>query len=78
MNGPSKNLSSDWRAKWPEPEKLEGSTARHVETRKFYYIESIDWKLERANLVDSAGERNHKVTLEQLATYYNIVPEDRL
>lgn len=80
MNHPKGNLSADWRLKWPEPEKLLGRTARHVSTREFHRITMVTTvgDVELVKDYGTAHPVTHMTTLEQLATNYNIVPEDRL
>jgi hypothetical protein len=80
MNHPSRNLSADWRLKWPEPEKLLGRTARHIRSRRFYRIAMVTNDNEEVELVheDNGKITTHVITLEALARNYNIIPENRL
>jgi hypothetical protein len=80
MNHPTRNLSDDWRAKWPEPEKLLGQTARHIRSRRFYRIAMVTNDDDSVELVyeENGKITTHVITLRALARNYNIVPADRL
>ena len=41
MNHPQENIGADPRVKFPDPDKLEGRYARHVQTREFIYIQDV-------------------------------------
>lgn len=82
MNGPDKNVGTDWRLKWPDPAKLAGRTARHTGTRRFIHIHSAS-ETGGAYVSRCTGPgvglklKQRQISLEKLARLYNLIPEGR-